>query len=162
MHPRINTVSQFFIAQDDGAVPRLPVPPVVKNQIVRQGDNAEQRLGDRRAEQVGSLRNLIAGVQRALTGQDGYSSAAVQNVGGGFKLVRRGLRDRRHPRRGCAGARIPHRPFVGRQFCHLHVLGDGQVCDATIAQRHTTCAIGHQDGVFWSGHLDVIQRDLLH
>ena len=95
--PRISTVAQFFIAQDDGAVPRLPMRPAVNGGSSGRTALPSSALVTGAPSRSGSLRNLIADVQRALPGQDGRSSAAVQNICGGLELIRRGLCDRRHP-----------------------------------------------------------------
>ena len=75
------------------------MPPVVKAEIVRQHRLAEQSFGDRSAEQVRDLGHLSAGVEGALTNQDGHPLPTIHHFGRGAELICGGLVDDRHPRR---------------------------------------------------------------
>ena len=70
-----------------------------KWRVVRQHPLAEQCLGDGSAEPIGDLGHLGAGVEGALTNQDGHPLPAIHHFGRGAELIRGGLVDDRHPRR---------------------------------------------------------------
>src|ERR1700722_6286562 len=82
VEPIMNTASQFFIAQEDGAVPRWPMPGR-KGRVVPHHRFAKQGLSDRSAEQIRDLGHLVARVQSALSNQDRDLPPAVQDIGGG-------------------------------------------------------------------------------
>ena len=133
-----------------------------EGRVVRQHRLAEQSLGDRSAEPIRDLGHLGAGVEGALTNQDGDPLPAIHHFGRGAELIRRGLVDDRHPRRRCSRARIAHRALVRGEAHHLRVFRHSEMGDPTITERGPAGAVGHQHGVFRSGHFDVVERDVLH
>jgi hypothetical protein len=90
-------MSQLRIAQDDGAVPRFSDTAGRKRTVVGQHRLAEQRLGDRGAELVCELGDLVTGRQRALPREDRDTRARVKDGGGGLQLIRWRRRQGRAP-----------------------------------------------------------------
>jgi hypothetical protein len=158
----MNTASQFFIVHDDGAVPRWPDAARREGRVVRQHRFAKERLRDGSTEQIRNLSHLSARVQSALSDQDRNLPPTVQHIGGGAKLIGRGLVDHGHPRGRRSRARIVHGAVVCNETHHLSVLGHGEMGDPAIAECYAAGAVRHQHGVFRSGHFDIVERDVLH
>ena len=71
VEPRISTVSQFFMIQVDGAVPRSPMPPVRIGAVIGQYRLAQER------QSVGECGDLVTRGQGALANQDGNTAAGI-------------------------------------------------------------------------------------
>ena len=85
----MSTASQFFIAHDDGAVPRWPMPPVVKGESSASTALPSSALAtgapSRSATSVTSARAFRAPCPTRMA----TLSPAVQHIGGGAQLVGR-------------------------------------------------------------------------
>ena len=114
-------MSQFFMVQDDGAVPRSPMPPVVKG--LSSGNTAlpESALATGAAMRSASVvTSSRADNAPCPTGQQ-RGSRELRYRGGSPQLLDRRRRQRRAPGRGSAHARIAHRTFIGGELHRLYV-----------------------------------------
>ena len=68
--PTISSVSHSSIAISDGLGAEQADAAGGERRVVGHDRLAEQRLDDRRGQQVGELLELVAGAERALAGED--------------------------------------------------------------------------------------------
>ena len=105
--------------------------------VVRHHAFTEQRLDDRRRQQIGHALELVPGAQRSAPGEDRHLAAGVQELGGASQILVG--RQPRAARRDVGG--VVRNVALGAQLVGLHLLHvhrDRDVRDPVVGQRRAT------------------------
>jgi hypothetical protein len=129
--------------------------------VVGQDRLAEQRLDDRRAEELGRTQQFIGGAEGAAAGKDGHLRRAIQQRRRAIEV-----RVERHvatvePAGRRVSRHIALRAIAFGERLLLHVVGDRQMRDAAAGQRRTAGERRHVLHMRGIRHVCVEHRDIV-